>query len=119
MRHRIGRSPRPRRLGAMSTEPAIVNGRVFGHPGATGEPLGSWLPNERISIGAASEADGSGSAFAAFGDHRRGRLAVGHDAGLAVLDRDLLADGASAIIGTTTLATLVGGRVVHRSEGAA
>jgi len=86
---------------------------------AQGEPEGGWLPGERITVGAAIEAYTAGSAYAAFEDHRHGRLAVGYDADLAVLDRDLLAEGASAIIGTTSVATLVGGRVVHRSEGVA
>lgn len=84
-----------------------------------GEPPGGWLAGERIPLAAAIGAYTGGSAHAAFEDHRRGRLAVGHDADIAVLDRDPLAEGASAIIGTTSVATLVGGRVVHRSEGAA
>jgi hypothetical protein len=83
---------------------------------ATGEPAGAWLPGERVSIEVALEAYTAGSAHAAFEDHRRGRIAIGLDADLAVLDRDLLAEGASAIIGTTAVATLVGGRIVHRSE---
>ncbi len=33
-----------------------------------------------------------------------------------MLDRGPLEEGASAIIGTTAVATLVGGRIVHRSE---
>ncbi|MHB8960904.1 MAG: amidohydrolase, partial [Candidatus Limnocylindrales bacterium] len=83
---------------------------------AAGEPEGGWLPGERLAIGVAIEAYTAGSAHAAFEDRRRGRIAVGLDADLAVLDRDLLAEGASAIIDTTAVATLVGGRIVHRSE---
>ncbi len=86
---------------------------------AAGDPQGGWLPHERLTIEAAIGAYTAGSAHAAFEDDRRGRLAVGYDADLAVLDRDLLVADASAIIGTTAIATLVGGRVVHRSEGAA
>jgi predicted amidohydrolase YtcJ len=41
---------------------------------------------------------------------------VGGDADLVVLDRDILAGGPSSIIGTTVALTVVGGRVVHRSE---
>jgi predicted amidohydrolase YtcJ len=85
----------------------------------SGRPPGGWLPSERITIAAALEAYTAGCAFAAFDEHRRGRIAVGMDADLAALDRDLLAEGASAIIGTTSVATLVGGRIVHRSEGSA
>jgi predicted amidohydrolase YtcJ len=84
-----------------------------------GRPDGGWLPGERITLEAALEAYTAGSAYAAFADDRRGRIAIGMDADLAVLDRDLLAEGPSAIIGTTSVATLVGGRVVHRSEGSA
>jgi hypothetical protein len=84
-----------------------------------GEPQGGWLPDERLTIEAAIDAYTAGAAYAAFEDHRRGRLAVGYDADIAVLDRDLLAGDASAIIGTTSVATLVGGQIVHRSEGVA
>ena len=41
----------------------------------------------------------------------------GLDADLIVLDRDLLTAGPSAIIGTGVRLTVLGGRVVHRSEG--
>ena len=110
------------------SELCIVNGRDLRASGraihnavarqtAAGEPEGGWLPGERITIEAAIEAYSTGSAHAAFEDHRRGRIAVGLDADLAVLDLDLLADGTSAIIGTTAVATLVGGRIVHRTEG--
>ena len=46
-----------------------------------------------------------------------GRSGWALDADLVVLDRDMLAGGPSAIIGTTVALTVVGGEVVHRSEG--
>lgn len=55
-----------------------------------------------------------GPAVAAYAEDRRGTVAAGFDADLAVLDRDLLAEGASALAGTRVTATIVGGRVVHR-----
>lgn len=74
----------------MSNELTIANGRMFGRPGATAVHVDD------------------------------GRIAgIGTGADLAVLDRDLLAEGASAIIGTISVATVIGGRVVHRSEGSA
>jgi predicted amidohydrolase YtcJ len=39
------------------------------------------------------------------------------NADLVVLDRDLLGAGPSAIIGTDVRLTVLGGRIVHRSEG--
>jgi predicted amidohydrolase YtcJ len=42
---------------------------------------------------------------------------VGPDADPAVLDRDMLAGGPSAIIGTTVARTVVGGEVVDQTEG--
>jgi predicted amidohydrolase YtcJ len=84
-----------------------------------GEPPGGWLPHERLPLEAALDAYTAGSAWAAFADHRRGRLAVGLDADLVVLDRDLLAAGPSAIMGTGVALTVLGGRVVHRTEDTA
>jgi predicted amidohydrolase YtcJ len=41
------------------------------------------------------------------------------DADVIVLDRDLLAAGSSAIIGTGVALTVLDGRIVHRSEARA
>ena len=42
---------------------------------------------------------------------------VGVDADPVVLERDMLARGRSAIIGSTVGRTVVGGEVVHQTEG--
>jgi predicted amidohydrolase YtcJ len=81
-----------------------------------GQPAGGWLPGERLPLVDALEAYTAGSAFAAFAEHRRGRVAAGLDADLVVLDRDLLAAGPSAIIGTGVRLNVLAGRIVHRSE---
>ncbi len=86
---------------------------------ADGRPEGGWLPGQRLPIDAAIEAYTAGSAFAAFAEHRRGRVAPGLDADLVVLDRDLLAAGPSAIMGTGVVLTVLDGRIVHRSEAPA
>ena len=79
-----------------------------------GQPADGWLPDQRLPLPLALAAYGWGSAYAAGAEHRRGRIEPGLDADLAVLDRDLLAEGPGAILGTTVTATLVGGRIVHR-----
>jgi predicted amidohydrolase YtcJ len=55
---------------------------------------------------------------AAFAEGRRGTVKPRLDADLVVLDRDILAGGPSAIMGTEIALTVVGGEIVHRSEDA-
>lgn len=80
-----------------------------------GRPEGGWLPHERISIAEALACHTWGSAYAAFAEQRRGTIAVGRDADIVVLDRDLLAEGPPAIAGTGVGATVGRGRVVYRA----
>ena len=98
-------------------DPFIALNNAVNRQTVDGEPAGGWLPEERLPLGDALEAYTAGSAFAAFAEHRRGRVRPGLDADLIVLDRDLLAAGPSAIIGTGVRLTVLDGRIVHRSEG--
>jgi len=98
-------------------DPFIALNNAVNRQTQDGQPAGGWLPGERLAVAHAVEAYTAGSAFAAFAEHRRGRIAPGLDADLVVLDRDLLAAGASAIIGTGVRITVLDGRIVHRSEG--
>ena len=83
-----------------------------------GEPAGGWLPSERLPLPAALSAFTVGSAWAAHAERRRGTITAGLDADLVVLDRDLLAEEPSAIVGTGVVATIVGGQLVHEGKGA-
>ena len=97
-------------------DPLIALNSAVNRQTVDGLPHDGWLPSERISTADALTAYGHGSAYAAFADGRRGTLRVGGDADLVVLDRDILAEGPSSIIGTTVTLTVVAGQVVHRSE---
>ncbi|MER7498678.1 amidohydrolase family protein [Nonomuraea pusilla] len=66
-----------------------------------------------LTLPQALAAYGQGSAYAAHAERRRGRLAVGMDADLVVLDRDLLETG--EVLGAGVVATIVDGTVVHRA----
>ena len=78
-----------------------------------GQPSGGWLPDEAIGMADALAAATWGSAYAEHADRERGTLAAGRAADLIMLDRDLLAEGPSAILGTRVMATVVGGRIVR------
>ena len=99
-------------------DPFIALNNAVNRTTAHGQPVGGWS-NEKLSIEAALDAYTAGSAFAAFADHRRGRVTPGMDADVIVLDRDLLIAGPSAIIGTGVALTVLGGHIVHRSEALA
>jgi predicted amidohydrolase YtcJ len=55
---------------------------------ASGEPLGGWLPEERIRPEAAFAGFTTGAAFAGFAESRIGRIAPGLRADFLILDRD-------------------------------
>jgi predicted amidohydrolase YtcJ len=80
-------------------------------------PPEGFYPAEALTLPQALAAATWGSAFAEHAEMERGSLEVGKLADLIVLDRDLLADGPSAILGTKPALTVVGGKVVHRGGG--
>ncbi|MES1239668.1 MAG: amidohydrolase family protein, partial [Chloroflexota bacterium] len=96
-------------------DPFIALNGAVNRTTTRGLPEGGWS-DEKLSLPDALDAYTAGSAHAAFADHRRGRVTVGMDADVIVLDRDLLAAGPSAIIGTGVALTVLDGRIVHRTE---
>lgn len=77
-----------------------------------GEPVGGWVPEERIPMMTAIRAYTEGSAFQAFDDDA-GRLAVGQRADLVVTDRDLTAIAGEELGGVQVDETWLGGRRVY------
>lgn len=53
------------------------------------------------------------AAYASFSESTLGSLSVGKEADFVVLDRDIMRVPASEIIGTTVMATVIGGEVVY------
>ncbi len=101
-----------------SADTAGIAGNPFDGAGQGGAVRtgGSYLPQERISLGEALTAYTLGSARAAFFDDRVGTLEVGKLADLAVLSQDIFAVPAQSIAGTRVLMTMVGGRIVFQQE---
>jgi predicted amidohydrolase YtcJ len=77
------------------------------------QPPEGFFPAEALTLPQALAAATWGSAFAEHAEAERGSLRVGKLADLIVLDRDLLSEGPSAILGTRPTLAVVGGRVVH------
>jgi hypothetical protein len=78
-----------------------------------------WVPEEKISVEEALRAYTMGNAYSVFAEERRGRLAPGYLADLALLDRDLTRIPPEEIEETTVRATVVGGRVVFSAPATA
>ena len=73
-------------------------------------------PEQALTREQALRAYTTGSAFAEFSEDDKGRLTPGHLADLAVLSQDVLDESvpAEALPGTTSLLTMVGGKVAWR-----
>ncbi len=80
---------------------------------SNGEPVGGWVPEERIPILQAIHAYTAGSAFQAFDDDA-GALVVGARADLVVLDRDITAIPGDEVSDATVDETWVSGVSVFR-----
>jgi predicted amidohydrolase YtcJ len=78
-----------------------------------GEPAGGWLPDQRLKLAEALAAWTFGGAFAEHSEDRKGTLAEGMLADVAVLDRDALKTDTSELHELKVAATIVGGRVVY------
>ena len=88
---------------------AAVNRRTL-----DGKHPQGWFPEQRITVKEAIECYTLTPAYAAFQEKDLGSLEVGKLADLAVLSRDILADGErDHIAETEVLLTMAGGRVVY------
>jgi predicted amidohydrolase YtcJ len=82
-------------------------------------PLGgrTWQPEQRITVAEALATYTTAAAEVSGASGQRGAIASGMDADLVVLSRDILAEGASALLATRVLLTIVGGRIVFGTGG--
>jgi predicted amidohydrolase YtcJ len=82
----------------------------------TGDPKGGWFPDERLTIEEAIEAYTRAPAWASFEEDRKGTLAPGMLADVAVFDTNLVDVGRSnpaALLTAKVRYTIAGGRIVH------
>ena len=71
------------------------------------------VPGEALTREQAVTAYTRGSAYAAFAERERGTLAPGMLADIAVLSQDVFTAPPNALPATTSVVTIVGGRILH------
>ena len=76
-------------------------------------PPGGWFPEQRMTRDEALKGMTIWPAFAAFQEQTMGSLTPGKLADFVILDRDILVVPESQILGTTVVATYIGGRAVY------
>ena len=75
-----------------------------------------WYPEQKIGIEDALRGYTSGSAYASFEENDKGTLARGKLADFVMIDRDLTAIPPATIREARIMMTVVGGRIVYRTE---
>jgi predicted amidohydrolase YtcJ len=81
-------------------------------PGRVSDPLAG---EQAISLSDAVVGYTEGSAYANADEHRTGRIAVGYDADIAILDRDIFSAPTAEIADASVAYTIVGGNVVFET----
>jgi predicted amidohydrolase YtcJ len=76
----------------------------------------SYYPAQKLNIEQAIAAYTTGAAFAEFAEKQKGKLEPGMLADFVVLDRDITAAPAPAILATKVLRTVVGGKTVYEAK---
>jgi predicted amidohydrolase YtcJ len=77
-------------------------------------PPGGWFPEQKMTRDEALKAMTIWPAFAGFQEQTMGSLTPGKLADFVILDRDIMTVPQQQILGTTVLATYVGGRAVYQ-----
>jgi predicted amidohydrolase YtcJ len=72
-----------------------------------------WLPEQKLSVEEAVRCYTIGSAWAEFGEHDRGTIAVGKLADLVIIDKDIFRIEPAEIPTARVTLTVMDGRIVH------
>ena len=80
-----------------------------------GNPLGGWLPEQKLNLTQSIRLFTLDSAFASFHEHNRGSISSGKLADFVVLSDDITCVPAEALKDITVAATYIGGECVYSS----
>jgi predicted amidohydrolase YtcJ len=78
-----------------------------------GGPEDGWLPEQRLPLNAALDAYGPGAAYASFDEHRKGSLAPGMLADIAIFSTDIFALPPGRLLDAVVDTTIFDGKVVY------
>ncbi len=81
-----------------------------------GNPEGGWLPEQRLTIPDAVDAYTRGAAYASFDEQRKGSLAPGMLADIAILSGDIFAAPPERLLDAVVDVTIFDGKVVYSRE---
>jgi len=79
---------------------------------ATGQPVGGWMPAQKIGLPEAFRAFTATAAYAGFAEDRIGSLTPGHQADFLLLDRDIFTAGTADLRAARPAETWIGGKRV-------
>jgi predicted amidohydrolase YtcJ len=79
----------------------------------TGQPVGGWYPDQRLTLAEALRGFTSEAAYAAYEEGSRGTIEAGKVADFTVVEGDFFSTPASALFKTKVKTTVVGGSVVY------
>ena len=78
-----------------------------------GDPIGGWLPEQKLSMEEAIRSYTIESAYAEFAENEKGLIKVGHFADLVVHSKDLLTIPHKEILDTRPTHTIFNGKIVY------
>jgi predicted amidohydrolase YtcJ len=97
----------------VSLDPRLELNMAVNRTTPEGTPPGGWLPEQKIPLGDAIDAYTSGAAYASFDDGRKGRIAPGMLADMAVMSTDLFALPPARLLDAVVRVTIFDGKVVY------
>jgi len=84
--------------------------------GPDGDPVGGWIPEEKLPMQDCIRAYTSGSAYAEFMEGKKGELKPGEFADFVELSQDITKASPKEILNTEVLRTVVAGRTIYQKN---
>lgn len=98
----------------VSLDPRLEIFTAVNRTTAAGHPPGGWYPGEKVTLDEAIEALTSRAAFASFQEDRKGRLAPGQLADIAILSADVFSLPPAKLLDAAVTVTIFDGKPVYR-----